>query len=32
MYSFITSNNTPELEEALGTVAPNVKHLLSKDV
>lgn len=25
MYSFITSNKTPELGEALGTVAPNTE-------
>lgn len=32
MYSFITSNNTPELEEALGTAARNGKRSPSKDV
>lgn len=32
MYSFITSNNMPELEEALGTAARNGKRLPSKDV
>lgn len=32
MYSFITSNNTLELEEALGTAARNMKHSTSKDI
>lgn len=32
MYSFITSSKTPELGEALGTVAPNMEPSPSKDV
>lgn len=32
MYSFITRSNTPELEEASGTVAQNVKRSPSEAV